>query len=343
MYKKLHNNLYVEQVKRIVDTFLPKSLTPPMPAHIVIDISSRCNLACPLCPTGNGTINLKKDMLTPADFRKFIKQFPHILSVSLFNWGEPFLNAHIFDILDIAREYDIKTDIDTNFSLHFTDEKLLKIARSGLSVLRVSLDGASQKTYGVYRHGGDFELAFSNMKRLRKLQKKAGLKTPRIYWKFLVNKFNENELEKAKQMAKDIDVRLLFDYFLLADDIRDISVTPGQSIAEKRKFWLTTKKQYLAKQYQSDTLETPYFHRTCPWLFSSLVIHPDGNVLPCCYAASEESSMGNVHTQSVDEIWNSPKYQYARSLFIDGATVDRVPVICEKCPIYLNRLNRKLQ
>lgn len=310
------------------------NLTPPLPTKITIDSSSVCNLACPLCATGTKTINLSQAILKPDDFSSFISQFPHLNTVALYNWGEPLLNPHIIEILEIAKSHHITTCFDTNFSLNVTDAFLLKIIRSGLGTLRVSLDGASQKTYQTYRQNGSFKLAYTNMKRLRQLQKENNTSFPQIYWKFLVHKYNEHEIEKAKQLAEEIDVAIIFDGFQLAEDIVDVNITPNQTLKQKKQFWLTTKNEYLSPYYQPTSRKTAPSKTTCPWLFSSLSIHPDGTVLPCCYVASETSSMGNIHHQTIEAIWHSQKYQYARSLFLEGSKIRRIPVVCEHCPIY---------
>lgn len=46
---------------------------------------------------------------------------------------------------------------------------------------------------------------------------------PKIIWKFLVNRYNEHEIDYAKQLAKQIGVELLFDKMGLADDIPDLA------------------------------------------------------------------------------------------------------------------------
>lgn len=322
--------------KQILAQCKPKSLTPRLPTSITIDISSVCNLRCPFCPTGSRTIRLPQGYLSADDFRTHISQFPHLSSAVLCNWGEPLLNPELFQILAITRQKHIETELDTNFSLSLSDAFLLNLLQSGLGILRVSLDGASQQTYATYRKSGDFAVVFSNMERLRVLQKRKGITTPVIFWKFIVHRHNEHEMEKAVHMAKDIDVTLLFDALQLSEDIVDVRVS-HEPLTTRKEFWLTTKSRYASPYYKKSAHTNPYVDRPCPWLFSSLVIHTDGSVLPCCYTASGESAMGNIRQQPITDIWHSPAYQYARSLFLPHKKMQRTPVVCEHCRIYARK------
>jgi radical SAM protein with 4Fe4S-binding SPASM domain len=247
----------------------------------------------------------------------------------LFAVGEPFLNKDIFDIIDIATQRGIGTRIDTNFSLQLDDPYLRRILESGLEVLQISLDGASNETNAVYRRKGSFDLAFGNLKRLRTMQTEVGCSTPRIFWKFTVNRFNEHEVPTAEEMAAEIDVKFRWKPFYVVDDCPDVDQTLGMSIEELKRYWLPTNETYLAPEYRGE--KPPAL--PCRWLFESAVIHTRGQVMPCCYAASESSQMGNVNDRPFGEIWNSPAYRYARSLFTGDESVPRVPVVCEQCPI----------
>lgn len=311
-------------------------MRPALPEHIVMDISSVCQLRCPFCPTGVRDMSLKRGFVDTAEFVRRLSMFPRLRSVSLFNWGEPFLNPDVLAIIRAAHDRGVRTDIDSNFSLKLSDAYLEGIIDSGLDVLRVSIDGASQKTYAAYRRNGDFSLAYGNMKRLRRMQRERGAATPVIYWKFLVHKKNEHEIDTAKRMAADIGVNILFDMFQFSEDLVDVRVT-RTPLAKLLAAWLPTDPSRRAPHLTRGVPKAPFNTRPCPWLFSSLVVHTDGSILPCCYVASKKSAMGSVADQPIDEIWYAKKYAYARSLFT-GVRVPREPVVCERCPVYRRRM-----
>jgi radical SAM protein with 4Fe4S-binding SPASM domain len=333
--------LIVRIYRKILKIIIPNKflllaeLKPPLPETAVIDPSSVCMLHCPLCPTGTGTIRLNKAIMNLDDFTLYLEKIPSIKHISLFNWGEPFLNRQIFDIIQYAHFKKKHLLIDSNFSLKFSDEDLLKIINSGLDVLRISLDGASQKTYGMYRKNGNFHLVYRNLKRLRILQKQMNAHSPRIIWKFVVNKFNEHELTKAKRKAKEIDVEFLINTIGLADDIPDASVPPGVTLKAKMSYWLPKNKKLIFYKYKDkNNASVSSKEQRCDWIFDSIVVHPDGSVLPCCFITDKKNIFGNLKAQTIEEIWYSDQYMSARNKFLHNQKVKHVPVICDHCPYY---------
>lgn len=321
--------IFVNKIKELI------WLRPALPVKATIDPASICNLQCPLCPTGTGTIRLKQTMMNFTDFKSYLDKLHFIKSLSLYNWGESFLNQEIFEIIRYAKSKKIVIDIDSNFSLNFSNGDLLNIIECGLDYLQISLDGASPATYNKYRKGGDFNLVYDNLKRLKAIQKNLNALTPKVVWKFIVNKYNQSEIEIARKMAKELDIEIQFEKMGLADDIVDIEVTPDITIFEKINYWLSDNREYIRNSYT--TLNNQMItdkEMRCPMLFSQVILHADGHILPCCFAANSSSFMGNLKEQTIEEIWYSDQYKYARSLFFPVMGIKRVPVVCENCNIF---------
>lgn len=66
----------------------------------------------------------------------------------------------------------------------------------------------------------------------------------------------------------------------------------------------------------------------CSMASHYLKVHPDGNVHPCCRAPNE-LKMGNVYEQSIEQIWNGPKYQEFRRRMFAGD----YPEPCRTCDV----------
>src|SRR5262245_27051581 len=188
--------------------YLPFALgRPSSPRTVVIDPLARCNLACPLGPTGRGhTTSRGKGMLSLALYCKILDQLPKLHTVRLFNWGEPLLHPQIDEMISIAARRGISVHAHSHFSLKKDDAFFERLIDAGLHSIWVSIDGASEETYARYRVGGDFGLAFANLERLAKAKRRLGSKTPRIVWKFIVHRHNAHEVEVARRMAREIGV-----------------------------------------------------------------------------------------------------------------------------------------
>jgi radical SAM protein with 4Fe4S-binding SPASM domain len=63
-------------------------------------------------------------------------------------------------------------------------------------------------------------------------------------------------------------------------------------------------------------------------MWHSAVITWDGNVVPCCFDKDAKYSMGNVQTETFQDIWNNSKYNSFRAnLLKSRSSID----ICTNC------------
>ena len=137
-----------------------------------------CNLRCPLCPAGTSKLRPGRGEMPFEMFKAIADKLPKPKLMALYNWGEPFLNPHIFEMIRYAKGKSARVRIDTNFSFVKPDDFFYSIIETGLDFLVVSLDGASQETYSKYRIGGDFGLVTENIKKLLRFDKEAGRVAP---------------------------------------------------------------------------------------------------------------------------------------------------------------------
>ena len=71
------------------------------------------------------------------------------------------------------------------------------------------------------------------------------------------------------------------------------------------------------------------FRKTvCPIPWMHMAFEPSGRVIPCCLTSTyQESTIGNIRNQPIEQIWNSPRMKEIRKQMIDGEE----PEICSKC------------
>lgn len=307
-------------------------LIPFLPSRVIIDPINLCNLSCPLCPTGMKKLSLKQGTMKAKTFEKILFNLLSVKKIILFNWGEPFLNPDIFEIIKMAKKAGKLVEIHSNFSLKRNLAFLKQIIDSSLDELVISLDGASQETYQKYRRGGNFNLVIDNIKKLKSLQKKMGEHTPNIAWKFIVNKYNENEIEKAIKMANQLEIPVFFVPIGLTDDLPDLKRNNLGSLGENKKKWLPLKrKEFILARYKSRQ-QYPLFNQTCQFLFNYPTVNIDGKVLPCCLTVSKRAVFGDLLKESFEKIWYNDNFQYSRSLFLREQYNGRRPhTICVDC------------
>lgn len=261
-----------------------------LPYMLNLDTSNRCNLSCPFCPTGTGQLDQKNAHLSLAAAKKAIDAVKdHALAVRLHNWGEPFLNPAIFEIIRYASTAGLFTIASTNFSLKRKD-LATGIASSGLDLLLVSLDGLEQETFQAYRRDGDLRLVLENISQVLKARTCSGRTQPEVRLLFHVFRHNEHELPKLEPFRRRIG----------AD-----SVEIGRSFVHHRSF-IPRDPRYAPQQ--------ELFSGTCDFLYSELTVEADGSVSPCCTNTSRRWNIGTVDDLAdLKRFWNSPVFQTMRA------------------------------
>lgn len=262
------------------------------PFYIVLETGNICNLKCQLCPTPNREREIPKGFLSFENAKRIIDKIPTIVTINYSFWGEPFLNKDIFKILSYAKNKGIKSYIQTNFN-YVTDEILNNIVDVGIDPLQVSLDGVSQDTYQKYRVKGDFNKVINNIKRLRKFQKERNNFSTKLCWQFIVNKYNEHELEKAREFSKGLGM--------------DFKVVEIYVPSLYKKDW--KPKEKLSNQEDAGYKVN---RNLCDSLWQNMVVNFNGDVFPCCSEYSPSDSIGNILDQPVSKIWNNKRYRMLR-------------------------------
>lgn len=296
------------------------------PWMLVLDPTTICNLRCPFCPTGDGTLALKKEILQPATFYAIVSniRLKYIFVVCLYNFGEPFLNPHIFDYTRFFHQRGITTVIHTNFSVKdYGSEFFEKIVLSGLDELTVSIDGASQETYEKYRVGGNFDRVVANMAGLTRVKNRLGATIPQLRYKMLINKFNESEVDEARRIAQRVGAEFWLDEnFEVPVEFRDEWV--ATSIKEK---YGDIQPTLLGREVRSEIFTF------CRQMWDTLVINANGDLFPCCGVKDHAMAIGNLARDHIDTLWNNDRMVKLRQYVVDPESCPPdFPNLCERCP-----------
>jgi len=290
----------------------------PFPGHIALDGSTHCNLNCPGCFTGRGKKGMTKGFLKFDDFKKFINKNSWFIStIYLSNWGEIFFNPEIFKIIEYAKAKDIYIYADTNLN-HFNDDFARQIVTSKIDKLIISVDGTSNESYQKYRRGGNFETVISNIKKINNYKKQLNSKKPELVWKFIVFQHNQNQIEEAKKLARDLNMSFRLDSNCLLEQaglVTDINI--GDPII------MQSTDLSREKYTENDTV-------FCHQLWHQPAINYNGNMLGCCMIFDEKYSLGNVFKNSFFKVYNSKKMRNLRKSVL-GKTKKPAYLACLSC------------
>ena len=136
--------------------------------QIRIEASTLCQLNCPRCiKTTEGRDVLGSGYLKFADFKKFIDSHPEFRHIELSNYGEMLLNPELLDIVRYAHEKGIGLTANNGVNLNTINENMAEgLVKYGFRSMIVSIDGASEGVYKIYRRGGNFNTVIDNIKKM---------------------------------------------------------------------------------------------------------------------------------------------------------------------------------
>ena len=132
----------------------------PLPTHILIETTTRCNLRCKQCAHVIHKYNFAD--MTMETFHRLAPLFPHAREVALYAHGETFLHRHFFEMLAESKQYPISVYVTTNGTL-ITPEVAERLVALEFDKLVFSLDAADPELFNDIRREADFETIMRNM------------------------------------------------------------------------------------------------------------------------------------------------------------------------------------
>jgi len=305
-------NLIINQLEKK----FKKSYLFSYPFYLVIDPTNICNLKCPLCPTWQDINARPKGKMDIQTFRNIMDEAgPYLFAVNLCNWGEPFLNPELPDMVRYAKKYNTIVGLSTNLN-YLPDRTAQELIASEIDIIVVSLDGATDESYTRYRKGGNFSTVLSNIEKLNSYRQN-NKKFPLLIWQFLVNKYNELEIDMAREMSRRMGLH--FSPSPMRTSMGKELLLPLYERVKEMKDWLPLNPDY-SKYARGIKPETRTRQTTCKWLWNSTVVNWDGSISPCCgvfekiwdFQSCNDASM--VKKLTLHQAWNSPRYKLARKL-----------------------------
>lgn len=292
---KILKNLYKRALtfKTLAIFFTPLNNNLVSITSINLEFASHCNLRCKWCSLDH---KKKRELLDEKTLRKFLdnlifdKRFRKVNTLRLWNGGEILLHPNLIELLKIIKEYKlIAKKRNLNFpKIEFLTNGMLfnkKIQKQILDldlidVFRFSIDGGSKERFEEIRKGAKWDIVFKNLSDFKKINN-GRAKTSIICI-----------LAKPELNTKHVtdEFRKVFD---LVDDY---------SLRNPNKLTGVVKLD-IPKEIE-DTAEIK-FKRVCPRLMNGIVVLPNGDVTICCIDLNSVGVVGNIHKNSLYNIYNS--------------------------------------
>ena len=331
----------------------------PLPHFVVYEPTLLCNLSCSFCYVA--------DILNPDDWRKkelsleeldriFVKGGVRALNIT---GGEPFVRKNLLAIFDLFQSKGMRCDyITTNGTVMRQDraEALAELTRSGfLRHVSVSIDGPSEFHDEVRGQKGAFKKSADNIRLLRKVFERHGIHLP-LSINTTLTSGNMHLLRKVVDEAETLGVDLVGLNQLMFATTKEVEETlaiigendpnvisthvtddpgidPAQvpTVLRDAVAYAETKGITINwRPAQSfDDLEHYYtpdrpLKGQCFYPFFGGRITYDGKVHFCPFIRVE---VGDLREQSLEEVWNSPRYVELRGKLLEHGIFP----VCRRC------------
>jgi radical SAM protein with 4Fe4S-binding SPASM domain len=290
------------------------------PINITIEPTNICNLGCPVCETGNGELGRPDRQMTLTEFRTIIGKIgAHTNTLKFYFMGEPFLNSSSYEMIRVAKESGIPW-VTTCTNGEVVDPE--QLVMSGVDEVNFQIGGMSQETHQIYRINGNLERVMNNLRETIDLRRKNRTRL-HIVCGMILMRHNESEVKIFRQIMDKIGV----DEAVIVDPCVRTVAQGMRYLPRDERHWYYDPRSF------SDGILRPRSipKNSCQWIYYSMVIHSNGDIVPCCRDAKGEYVMGNILNQSLEDIWNNERYSaFRRELSNNQAQVS----ICRLCSGY---------
>ena len=254
--------------------------------------------------------------------------FSDLRGLALVGCGEPLTDKRLLRFVAEAAGHNVYVMFTTNGTLLNADLNL-QIIQSGLSLLGISIDGASRRVFEQIRDGARFETVVENARDFIQMRNRLGTR-PVVKIQVVILEPNLAELPALVRLAAELDADELYaknpssfgenkhssgslqeEAYSLAD-----AHQRNEAIADALQM---ARACGLRAVFPSDQQQGP---SDCPYHPQrQLYIRRDGEVFPCpMYAVTNSVAkcMGKVLNNTLADIWSSSAYQAFRARFVAG-------------------------
>lgn len=287
------------------------------PYNILIETSSLCNAKCIYCAHSQKDDPVFKGNMSMDIFYKIlqdVKEFPHKIKLfEMFGYGEPLCNPRLAEMISIARKADVVDKIAfTTNGLLFNKENSEALIKSGVDIIRISLQGLDADTYyktcGVKINMQDF---ISNLKYLYQIRGNCSIRIKIADVALKEDNGKEKLMNMFGSMADSVFIEHILPMF---------SDVAYQDIDEKINTNTLNGREDVKQSSVNVVCHRPFYR---------LRVAANGLVTAACCDTPHDFCYGDIMHQSLKELWNGKKHEALLKMQLKGNRFSNP--ICKNC------------
>lgn len=316
------------------------------PFWVIAVITRRCNLRCVGCRFHSPLLEEPeqadragtKDM--PLSLFEGLCQELRTMetkSITITGEGEPFLHPSLPDIVCAAKRGGLRVTLITN-GTRLERNVIEHLVDARLDTLKVSLWAGTAELYEKVYPGNDpacFTEIVKGLKLVAGIKAEKGSGFPSVVVHHPLNRTNYQAMDAIVDVAHETGVDALslspwrtfrgkFDSLALtADDEKALRASLPQMERKLRSLSIRHNTKELLQRYDLGNAAWKKLPCYIGWLHARVLV--DGTVLAC---HRSNLAMGNLHEESLREIWNGPAYRAFRR---KAARLQGLASLSEEC------------
>ena len=268
---------------------------PILPEIVQIESTNICNAKCVFCPRDE---MLRKQGVMSRDlFRKIVDECAAlgITHVRMHNYGEAFLDRYLTEKVRYAKEKGIKeVGMISNGSL-ITEKVARGMVEARLDAINISIDAGGKDVFEATRIGLNYDKVIANVERLIRVRAELGRRRPKLILSFVRQDNSADEQAFIEHWRKVAD-----------------------------KIHITELHNWGGTLNQESDVNYPCYR---PWL--TFTVLWDGRVSLCCADFDGKTILGDLNTQTIEQVWNGDAYRTARRQHLESGGPD----VCRACDL----------
>ena len=274
------------------------------PVHILIELSSACNLRCVMCFQSDSSFQKAGKYIGTMDinlFKNIIDQAHEggTKAITFASRGEPLYHKEIEEALSYVKGKFTEIKINTNAMLLNEKKSHLILQNCENLTLVFSIDAYTKELYEKIRVRGNFEKVLGNIRNFNKIK----------------NEFYPD----AKVVTR----------------ASGVIISQQQDVNKLAEFWRNEVDEVsfeMAEQMADTYNNKPSdINHPCNFLWENMYIWFDGKCNPCDLDYKSELEFGNVKNASIKNIWNGSRLEILRKKHIEGNRNKIMP--CDRCGV----------
>ena len=287
------------------------------PLVIQVQTINRCNAACEFCPYPYTVHLQEKRVMDDALYSKIVDECiaeKDLCDFVPMSKNEPLLDVkmeqRVAEFRSKAQAHQI-VELVTNGSA-LTPARAQRLMEAGVDLITVSINASNEETYGRVMVKLSWKQVMGNLEALSKMD----LSNVNVYLRFVADQTNKRELLTFHRRWKH------FNLYQFNVNNRSGTVRNYEKMVMKYNRFISWLRRIGGSRV----------YPVCPYVFSLMHVLENGDVPMCSNDWLNREVLGNVRTQTLREIFNSPRMNEIRELMRQGRFEENEA--CRECSFY---------